>query len=94
LEGVSRMAKFETGQIVITRGAEETLYPLSVTMALAAYLAGDWGELAPEDKQANETALRDSSRLLGAYRDRFGTKFWIITEADRSVTTILLPEEY
>ena len=55
---------------------------------------GDWGELSEHDKQANAEALRDGSRLLSAYHLKNGTKIWIITEADRSSTCVLLPEEY
>lgn len=57
-------------------------------------MTGDWGDLCEEDRQANEDALNRDLRLLSSYSDRNGTKFWIITEADRSLTTILLPEDY
>lgn len=62
--------------------------------ALSRHITGDWGEVDAEDKRANDQSLIDGSRLLSAYRSQDGTKFWIITEADRSVTTVLLPEEY
>jgi hypothetical protein len=56
---------------------------------------GDWGTVNATDKRANELALKEGSRLLSAYMLRDGTtKIWIITEADRSATTILLPDEY
>ena len=55
---------------------------------------GDWGDLDPEDKRINEEALRRGQRLLSAYHTRLGEKLWVITEWDRSVTTLLLPEEY
>ncbi|MBZ5509076.1 MAG: hypothetical protein LAO78_26760 [Acidobacteriia bacterium] len=55
---------------------------------------GDWGDLSVEDIRANERAAEDGSRLLSAYHLRDGTKIWVITEADRSSTCILLPEEY
>jgi len=55
---------------------------------------GDWGELTPSDWQANEHAVKHGLRVLSAYTLRTGEKIWIITEADRSTTTILLPEEY
>jgi hypothetical protein len=61
---------------------------------MARHVSGDWGELDDEDKQSNEEALKDGSRLLSAYLDRNNVKFWIITEADRSATTVLLPEDY
>jgi len=62
--------------------------------ALQRHVAGDWGELDEEDKKANDGALQTGERLLSAYQSATGTKFWIITEADRSVTTVLLPEDY
>ena len=55
---------------------------------------GDWGELDDEDKAENELSLKEGFRILSSYTDRNGTKFWIITEADRSSTTVLLPEDY
>jgi hypothetical protein len=58
------------------------------------HLAGDWGELDEHDIRENEFSLEHGLRLLSAYRLSNGTKIWIITEADRSVTTFLLPEEY
>lgn len=58
------------------------------------HVAGQWGEVCNNDKQANEQALKDGERLLSAYRTSRNERIWIITEADRSVTTMLLPEEY
>ncbi|MBW8875207.1 MAG: hypothetical protein JF614_09600 [Acidobacteria bacterium] len=55
---------------------------------------GDWGEVCPEDAEANDQASKTGERLLSAYRLLNGTKIWIVTEADRSSTCILLPEEY
>jgi hypothetical protein len=55
---------------------------------------GDWGDLDEEDRRENERSLEDGCRLLSAYHLRDGTKIWIITEADRSATTLLLPSEY
>jgi hypothetical protein len=56
--------------------------------------AGDWGDLTAEDMLANATALREGTRLVSSYHLKNGTNIWVITEADRSSTTILLPEEY
>ena len=66
---------------------------------LARHSAGDWGDLSDEDRELNEQAVIDGSRILSAYHTKNGTKIWIITEAtddtgQRSATTILLPEEY
>lgn len=55
--------------------------------------AGDWGNLCEEDRLANERALREGERLLSAYETAGGVTFWIITERDRSATTVLLPED-
>ena len=88
------MALFETGQVVSTREAADTIPKILMIAALARHLNGDWGIVSREDKTANNQALRDGGRLLSAYRTPDGTKFWIITEADRSCTTILLPDDY
>jgi hypothetical protein len=61
---------------------------------VSRHLTGDWGDLEVEDKVENELSLREGFRLLSAYHLPDGTKVWIITEADRSVTTVLLPDEY
>jgi hypothetical protein len=58
------------------------------------HVSGDWGDLNESDRQENELSVREGFRILSAYRMSDGTRFWIITEADRSVTTVLLPEEY
>jgi hypothetical protein len=86
--------KFELGQTVSTRNALETLHPEDVLIAMSRHHAGDWGDLCEEDRQANERALSQGGRLFSVYRDRNGTKFYIITECDRSYTTVLLPEDY
>ncbi|MEM7387300.1 MAG: type I restriction endonuclease subunit M [Verrucomicrobiota bacterium] len=62
--------------------------------ALARHERGDWGEVCTEDRAENEEALRRGGRLLSVYRTEEGTRFYIITEADRSSTTVLLPDEY
>ena len=85
----------EFGRVLMTSGAKESLvhHPASVYWMLARHKAGDWGDVAEEDRMANNDALQSGDRLLSAYTVH-GTKYWVITEADRSVTTILLPEEY
>ena len=85
---------FPLGRIVATRNALSTVVPSDVVTCLAKHASGDWGELTEDDKLMNELALVDGNRLVSAYRDAKGTKFWIITEADRSATTVLLPEDY
>jgi hypothetical protein len=61
---------------------------------LNRHRAGDWGDLSAEDRQANDAAVTESGRILSAYTLRDGTRIWIITEADRTSTCVLLPEEY
>ena len=87
---------FDLGRIVATPGALEHLSLADIMTALGRHSLGDWGDLDEEDREANDRALQDGGRLLSAYRTagESAVKFWIITEWDRSVTTILLPEEY
>lgn len=88
--------KFPLGQTVSTPGALETLQEAGQSPAdfLNRHSSGDWGELSENDKQANEDALKYGDRIFSSYRTTNGTKIWVITEADRSSTCILLPEEY
>jgi hypothetical protein len=85
---------FPLGRTYITATAHRALSAPDVLLALRRHARGDWGELPPEDWQANELALVEGSRLFSTYRDERGIWFWIITEADRSATTVLLPEDY
>lgn len=88
--------RFPMGRPVITPDAEEALDAVGIhpVRLLARHIHGDWGELPAEDLAANELALLSGRRLLSSYAIPGGTKVWLITEADRSVTTILLPEDY
>jgi len=89
-------ALFRLGQLVATPGAIETLSESnegSISF-LRRHQCGDWGELSPEDKRANSQAVSTAGRILSAYRTKKGVKLWVITEADRSSTCILLPSEY
>ena len=87
-------AKFPFGRIVATPNALTQIPNEEILAALRRHLQGDWGTLDAEDKNANERALKHRGRLFSAYQSSRNEKFWIITEADRSVTTILLPEDY
>ena len=89
-------AKFPLGRVVATPGALFALAGAGHTPQefINRHAQGDWGELDENDRWENERSLKDDCRLLSAYRLRDSTKIWIITEADRSATTILLPEEY
>ena len=88
------VARFETGRIVVTLNALSKLPPYDVLCAIGRHIRGDWGDLGDEDRAENERSLCDGNRLLSSYRATNGVKFWIITEADRSSTTVLLPEDY
>jgi hypothetical protein len=88
---------FHPGSVVATPGATEALAraQVSPTTLLMRHLSGDWGEVGEEDKEANTRALLEGNRLLSSYSlPADGATLWIITEWDRSVTTLLLPEEY
>jgi hypothetical protein len=88
--------KFRLGQLVATPGALDALKEASVGFIpyVSRHLVGDWGDISKEDAAENELSLKEGFRLLSAYRLPTGCKIWVITEADRNATTILLPEEY
>ena len=86
--------KFSLGQTLITPGARDELLPLDVMHALRRHSRADWGDCCKDDREANDLALVEDSRIFSVYHDEVGTKFWIITEADRASTTVLLPSEY
>lgn len=88
------MSKFDLGQVVATRNALDALHPQDVRGAIDRHAEGDWGELDEHDRLENERSLTAGFRLLSVYRDRNNRRFYVITEADRSVTTVLLPEDY
>lgn len=87
---------FTLGRVVATPGAFAALQKAGQQPGdfLARHVSGDWGEVPPEDIKENEFSLKQGFRLLSAYRTDAGDKLWVITEADRSSTCILLPEEY
>lgn len=82
------------GQTLITPGARDALHPEDVVHAMKRHASKDWGDCGRDDREANDLALVEGARVFSVYHDRFGTKFWVITEADRSATTVLLPNEY
>lgn len=93
------MPKFKAGRLLFTRGvndlvADNTDFSKFVLASLNRHLAGDWGDLCKEDKAENEFSLDKNLRLFSAYENGELPKIWIITEADRSATTILFPDEY
>ena len=87
---------FPAGLILATPGASKALEEAGqdARQFLARHLRGDWGDLCPEDVAENAFSLRRKLRLMSTYTLPTGVKLWIITEADRSATTLLLPEEY
>ena len=89
-------AKFELGQLVATPGALSALEEAGQDAVefVSRHASGDWGDLSEEDRNENEFSLAHGFRLLSSYKLRNGTKLWIISEADRSSTTLLLPNEY
>lgn len=85
--------RFPLGQVVATSNATVRLSSEEVWNALRRHASGDWGDLSPEDMLANDAALNFGGRIFSAY-GQGEHRFWIITEADRSATTVLLPEDY
>jgi len=86
--------QFELGQLCATPNLLSQVNHRDIEVALSRHLRCDWGEVCKDDWKANDLALREDTRLLSVYKSDGGVKFWIITEADRSVTTVLMPEDY
>jgi hypothetical protein len=85
---------FEPGDIYITRGIAELVENgAKFAVYFRRHFEGDWGDMCEEDCKENELSLKEGFRLMSSYATEWG-KVWIITEADRSVTTMLLPSEY
>ena len=90
---------FKLGELFISRGVNEKVagdkdFAKFVAECLRRHAKRDWGDLDEQDKKENELSLREGFRILSSYRYKDGKKIWIITEADRSMTTVLFPEEY
>lgn len=88
------IAIFRLGRIHATPRALTSLNQEDISLGIQRHQAGDWGDLSEEDRLANDRALMACGRLFSSFKASNGTKFWIITEADRSATTVLLPEDY
>ncbi len=90
------VARFSPGMVAATPAALEACGAAEVSPSglVSRHLAGDWGDVSPEDAEENEMAVREGYRVLSSYPLASGARVWIITEADRSATTLLLPEEY
>lgn len=93
---MAQKPRFALGTLAATPGALAALQESCQTPLefLRRHVCGDWGELCEEDRQENEFSLQNGFRVMSAYRTRKDVKLWVITEADRSVTTLLLPDEY
>ncbi len=87
------MVPFPLGRVVAIKGALATFGVVGCAALIVRHASCDWGELCAFDRRQNEVALRDGARVFSSYHTPVG-KAWVITEADRFVTTVLLPEEY
>ena len=87
---------FPLGRVVATPGALSALQKAEQQPSefLDRHVNGDWGDVPEEDKRENEFSVQHGFRILSAYTTTAGDKIWLLTEADRSFTTFLLPEEY
>ena len=96
MQKISKQPAFELGQLVVTPGALAALKKAGQQPGefLMRHVNREWGDLDEEGRKENDYCLEHGFRLLGAYKTNAGDRLWIITEADRSVTTLLLPEEY
>jgi len=88
------IAKFRLGKIVSTPNALSQLTQDDILLAIGRHQAGDWGDVDEDDRMANELSLQQGLRLFSVYHSATSVKFWLTTEADRSHTTVLLPEDY
>ena len=93
-DSLVRSVDFALGRLLMTPGVQEQVPPSEMLQALRRHAHGDWGELDEEDRRANDQGVKEGTRLLSSYHTKAGIKFWIVTEADRSATTLLLPDEY
>lgn len=96
MERITNKPLFDLGRLVATAGALAALEKTGQNAVefLARHVTGDWGELPVEERAENSLSLHQGFRLLSSYRTSAGDRLWVITEADRSSTTLLLPEEY
>ena len=99
METLTPKTLLETGKIVVTRGVmdamvEKRSFAAFVCRSMARHRRGDWGDISRDDKFENELSLDQGFRILSAYEGKGMPRIWIITEADRSSTTVLFPGEY
>jgi hypothetical protein len=86
--------KFPLGRVVMTTGAYDALSPLDMKRGLFHHSQGEWGDLPAHDQEANDHAVENGGPILSSYVTDSGTRFCIIPEANRTVTTVFLPDEY
>jgi hypothetical protein len=89
-----KKSKFELGALLVTPAAKEVIPYHEILQAVSRHVTGDWGDVSKEDAKLNDQALKEGGRLFSVYTSSNGIRFYVITEADRSVTTVLLPDEY
>ena len=94
MDSGSAFRRVPLGSVYVTRAAMEMLEQDEIYHAIERHARGDWGDVDEEDRQANDEALTRNGRLLSSYRATDGQTFWIITEWDRTATTVLLPDDY
>ena len=94
MEYVNHLALFPLGKIVMTRGVHAAVTADELMTAMFRHALGDWGDVCDGDRRSNQEALAQHGRLVSVFHTLGDTEFWIITEHDRSCTTILLPQEY
>ncbi len=96
MQQTKRTPLFDLGQLVATPGALAALEKAGQNAMdfLSRHVTGNWGELSEEDRTENQFSLEKGFRLLSSYKTNAGETVWVITEADRALTTILLPDEY
>jgi hypothetical protein len=85
---------FPLGPIIPSPGVTQKIPESEVLLAIQRHALQDWGDVCAEERHANDEALEESNRLLSVYHSSEGEEFWVITEWNRSATTVLLPEEY
>jgi len=82
------------GRVVVTSNARDILSDFDINSAIIRHQCGDWGDVSEADRKANDSAIKNGDRVLSSYTSEAGDKFWIITECDRSYTTVLMPSDY
>ena len=93
-KSINSCIRIPLGEITLTMGAMDKLGLGEIVRALDRHSRGDWGVVDEDDAHANDVALLEECRLFSAYLSDTGINFWVITEADRQITTVLIPSEY